>query len=353
MYYGEIYLRVIYSFLILFAFLIFKNIITKIIIGFLKKISERYKLKGMALTADSLEKPLRNFFIYTGIYCAATILPLSDGASLFAYKIFRTCIIITVTQCLLNIVTAYTIVINSNVIDQAGKPPVLKTLFPILHKIIKVLIIILAVVIVAAEFDFKQLNSILAGIGIGGAAIALASQDLIKNFFGGFVVLTDKSFNVGDFINIDSYEGIVEELGFRSTKIRTLEQELIVVPNSKFTDKAVINYTKRNMRRVSFRLGTAYSTSSEKLKELLNNINEMLNSNLMVKENSVVVKFDRFGQDSLEILIQYMINTSDYGLYMSIKDEINFMILELFEKEKVSIAFPSMSIYMEKNNIKD
>lgn len=349
---GDIYLKIIYSFLILFTFLIFKNFVTKIKIDFLKKISDRYKLKGMALTADSLEKPLRNFFIYTGIYCAAVILPLNYEAALFAYRIYRTCIIITVTQCLLNIVTAYTIVLNNNVIGQTGKPPVLRTLFPILHKIIKVLIIILAVVIVAAEFDFKQLNSILAGIGIGGAAIALASQDLIKNFFGGFVVLTDKSFNVGDFINIDSYEGIVEELGFRSTKIRTLEQELIIVPNSKFTDKAVINYTKRNMRRASFILGAAYGTPSEKLKVLLNKINEMLNSHQMVKENSAIVKFDRFGQDSLEILIQYLINTSDYGQYMNIKDEINFIIMDLFEKEGVSIAFPSMSIYMEKNNSK-
>lgn len=350
MYIGDIYIiTIIYSFLIFFVFLLLKNFASSIIIKFLKKISEKYRFKTFALMVDSLEKPLRNFFTYTGIYCALSILPLNTGLSMLFYKIFRTCIVISITQCLLNVVTAYAVVLNNSVINQEGKPPVFKTLFPILYKVIRVLLVILAIIIIAAEFDFKQLNSILAGIGIGGAAIALASQDLIKNFFGGFVVLTDKSFHVGDFINVDNNEGTVEELGFRSTKIRTLEQEVIVVPNSKFTDSAVINYTKRSMRRASFRVGATYDTPSEKLKDLIEKIEEMLSSHTMVQENSVLVKFDKFGSNSLEILIQYMINTADYGLYMNVKAEINFMIMDLFEKEGVAFALPSMSVYMEKN----
>lgn len=340
---------IFYSLIIFLTFLLLKNFATKLIIKFSKKISERYKCKTFALMADTLEKPLNNFFTYTGIYCALYILPLSSGLYALLYKIFRTCIVITVTQCILNIVTAYAVVLNSNVINQEGKPPVLKTLFPILYKVIKVLIVILAVIIIAAEFDFKQLNSILAGIGIGGAAIALASQDLIKNFFGGFVVLTDKSFHVGDYISVDSNEGTVEELGFRSTKIRTLEQELIVVPNSKFTDRAVINYSKRNLRRASFRVGATYDTQADKLKNLITKIKDMLDEHPMVKENSSLVRFDKFGPNSLEILVQYLINTGDYELYMNIKDEINFKIMDLFEREGVSFALPSMSIYMEKN----
>lgn len=339
-------MTIFYSLIIFFVFLLLKNFATKLIIKFSKKVSERYRFKTFALMADSLEKPLKSFFTYTGIYCALYILPLNSGFSLLLYRIFRTCVVITITQCLLNIVTAYAVVLNSSIINQEGKPPLIKTLFPILYKVIKVLIVILAVIVIAAEFDFKQLNSILAGIGIGGAAVALASQDLIKNFFGGFVVLTDRSFHVGDFINVDNNEGIVEELGFRSTKIRTLEQELIVVPNSKFTDSAVINYTKRNMRRASFRVGATYDTPSSKIKILIVKIKDMLDSHDMVKENSSLVKFDKFGLNSLEILIQYMIDTADYDLYMSVKDEINFKIMDLFEQEGVSFALPSVSVYM-------
>lgn len=347
---SEIYLAtIIYALLILFVFLVLKNFVTKIIIKVLKKVSEKYKFKSISLMVDSLEKPLRSFFTYTGIYCALSILPLSSGFSIFIYRVFRTCITITIAQCLLNIVTAYSVVLNNTIIHKEGKPPISKTLFPLLSKVIKVFIILLAIVAIASEFDFKQLNSILAGVGIGGAAIALASQDLIKNFFGGFIVLTDRSFNVGDFINVDSNEGTVEELGFRSTKIRTLGQELIVVPNSKFTDGAVINYTNRNFRRASFKVGATYNTSSEKLKTIIEKIKNMLDSHPMVKENSALVKFDNFSSSSLEILVQYMINTGDYSEYMSVKDEINFKIMDLFEEENLSFAFPSLSVYMEKN----
>ena len=347
---GEIYLAtIIYALLILFVFLVLKNFVVKIIIKFVKKVTEKYKFKSISLMVGSLERPLRSFFTYTGIYCALSILPINSSFSLFIYRVFRTCIIITITQCLLNIVTAYSVVLNNVIEQKDGKPLISKTLFPLLSKVIKGFIILLAIVVVASEFDFKQLNSILAGVGIGGAAIALASQDLIKNFFGGFIVLTDRSFNVGDYINVDSNEGTVEELGLRSTKIRTLGQELIVVPNSKFTDGAVINYTKRNLRRVSFKVGVTYNTSSEKLKSIIEKIKNMLDSHSMIKVDSALVKFDNFSPNSLEILIQYMINTGEYGEYMSIKDEINFKIMDLFEEEELSFAFPSMSVYMEKS----
>lgn len=338
--------RLIYAFLIFITFLILKNFFSRIIIKLLKKLANKYDFRTVSLIVDSLEKPLRNFFIYTGIYCAAYILPFNHDISVLFYKIFRTCVIITITQCLLNIITAYGIVLNSDVIIKR-KSLILKTLFPLIYKSAKVLIIILAIVIIASEFDLKQLNSILAGIGIGGAAIALASQDLIKNFFGGFVVLADKSFKVGDFIKVDSEEGTVEELGLRSTKLRTLTQEIVVVPNSKFTDSTVMNYSKRDARRVSFTVGVTYDTSSTKLKDLIQKIKFIIDSHSMVKENSSVVKFDNFGVNSIEILIRYMVDTSDYSLYMDVKEELNFRIMELFEEEGVSFTVQRVSVYMK------
>jgi len=347
---GEVSLEIIiYALLIIFAFLIFKNFFAKYLIKILKIISEKFKFKGLALMVDSIERPLRNFFLYTGLYFAVSVLPLNSQLSLFIYRVFRTCIIITITQCSLNIVSAYSVVLSDNILLKEEKTLISKTVFPLLSKMLKVLIIILAVVAIASEFDFKQLSSILAGVGIGGAAIALASQDLIKNFFGGFIVLTDRSFDVGDYINIDSTEGTVEELGLRSTKIRTLGQELVVVPNSKFTSTAVMNYSKRSSRRASFKVGATYDTSSEKLKILIYKIKNMLDSHSMVKEDSAIVKFDNFNLSSLDILIQFMVNTSNYGEFLSIKDEINFNIMNLFEEEGVSFAFPSMNVYMKNN----
>jgi MscS family membrane protein len=228
------------------------------------------------------------------------------------------------------------------------KSQMTKTVFPILSKLIKAIIIIIAVVAIAVEFNFKQLSSILAGVGIGGAALALASQDLIKNFFGGFVILTDKSFSVGDWIKVDSFEGTVEELGLRSTKIRTIEKEIVIIPNSRFADREVINYSLRENRRVNFTLGVVYGTSSEKIKSAIDKIKNMLENHPMVKADSSLVRLSNFGASSLEIAVQYLTNTTNYIEYMEIKQDINFKIIELFNDEKIEFAFPSLSVYMNK-----
>lgn len=340
---------VIYSLVIIFIFLMFKNVITNIIIKLIKKISDKYKLKGITLIVESIEEPLKRFFTYTGIYFALSILPFIPTISLFLNRVYRACIIISVTQGLLNIISAYSYLLNEGYYSKDKKIQIPNTVFPLLFKIVKVLIIVIAVVAVAVEFNFKQLNSIIAGLGIGGAALALASQDLIKNFFGGFIVLTDKSFNIGDWIKVDSSEGTVEELGLRSTKIRTIDKELVIVPNAKFTDREVINYTMRKNRRASFTIGATYDTSSEKLLTVIDRIKEMLDSHPMVKEDSSIVKFDGFGDSSLNIAIQYLTNTSQYVEFLDIKNDINFNIMNICEEVGISFALPSMSVYMEKN----
>lgn len=336
--------------IILFALLLFRNFITNIIIKILKKLSEKYNLKNIALVVGSIEKPLVNFFTCTGIYFALVVLPFNANISEFINKVYRTFVIITLTQCALNVVTAYAAELNNAYInkdDKSERTQMSKTVFPLVSKLIKAMIIIIAIAAIAVEFNFKELSSILAGLGIGGAALALASQDLIKNFFGGFVILTDKSFSVGDWIKVDSFEGTVEELGLRSTKIRTVDKELVTVPNSRFADRELINFSARENRRVNFTVGAVYNTPSEKLKNAIEKIKNMLDNHPMVKENSALVKLDKISSSSLDIVVQYLTNTVDYTQYMTIKDDINFKIIDIFHEEGISFAFPSMSVYME------
>ncbi|MDF2948371.1 MAG: mechanosensitive ion channel MscS, partial [Sedimentibacter sp.] len=171
---------------------------------------------------------------------------------------------------------------------------------------------------------------------------------LIKNFFGGFVILTDKSFSVGDWIKVDSFDGTVEELGLRSTKIRTIEKEIVIIPNSRFADREVVNYSFRENRRANFTLGVVYGTSLEKIKTVIDKIKSMLDNHLMVKDDSSLVRLSNFGASSLEITVQYLTNTTNYNEYMDIKQDINFKIIELFNEENIDFAFPSMSIYTDK-----
>lgn len=333
---------IIKSFFIVTALLMFRSFITNIIIKLIRKITEKYNLKNIVLIIDSIEKPLLSFFTYTAFYLALSVLPFNGSIHLLINRVYRTCIIISVTQCLLKIVTAYSDAFSDKV---SGKIQMTRTVFSHVSKVVKAVIIIIAVVAIAAEFNFRQLSSILAGLGIGGAALALASQDLIKNFFGGFVILTDKSFGIGDWIQVDSFDGIVEEIGLRSTKIRTFERELVIVPNSRFADREVINYSIRENRKVSFTLGAVYGTEPEKLKNAIEKIKNMLDSHPKVKENSALAKFSEFGQSSLDIAVEYLTKTADYNEYMDIKNNINFKIVDIFKEEGIEFAFPSMSVY--------
>jgi len=338
------------AFIILFALLLFRNFIANIIIKILKKISEKYNLRNIALVVDSIEKPLANFFTYTGIYFAFIILPFNVNIAQFINKVYRSFIIITIAQGLLRVVTSYAAELNNEYIyknEKFERTQMSKTVFPVISKLVKVIIIIIAFAAIAVEFNFKQLSSVIAGLGIGGAALALASQDLIKNFFGGFVILTDKSFSVGDWIRVDSFEGTVEELGLRSTKIRTVDKELVTVPNSRFADRELVNYSARENRRVNFTVGVVYNTPSEKLKNIIEKTKNMLDNHPMVKGNSALVKFDKFNSSSLDIVVQYLTNTADYNEYMNIKDDINFKIIDIINDEGIRFAFPSMSVYMK------
>ena len=335
---------------IVIALLMFRHFITNIVIKLIKKVIEKYSLKNISLIIDSIEKPLLYFFTYTVSYVALLVFPFNVSIFLFINSVYRALIIITASQCLIRIVNAYSELLSNSYIQEIkdGKTQMTKTVFPVVSKLIKAIIVVIAVVAIAVEFNFKQLSSVLAGLGIGGAALALASQDLIKNFFGGFVILTDKSFNVGDWIKVDSFDGTVEELGLRSTKIRTIEKEIVIIPNSRFADREVINYSNRENRRVSFLLGVVYGTSSEKIKNIIHKIKNMLESNPKVKEDSVLVKFSDFGSSSLNIVVQYLTNTANYNDYMEIKNDINFKIIDIFNQEGVEFAYPSMSIYMNK-----
>ena len=338
--------------IILLIFLIFKNIVVKFVIKFAKKIADKWDKSIISLSIDSTEKYLKRIIIITGFYCALLAVPFNPTIINFLVKLYRILMVLTLTSGLLDLLNTYHHIVINNNSELFEKKPVLKTLFPLIIKGIKFFIILIAVVIIAVDLGFEELKSLLAGVGIGGVAVALAAQDLLKNIFGGFVILTDKTFNTGDFIKIDANEGSVEEVGIRSTKVRTIDQELIVVPNSKFAEGSVINYSKRGNRRVRQVIGTTYSTNSVKLKAVIEKITNMLKKNVGIVSDSVNVKFDGFGNSSLDILIIYLVNTPEYGAYMEIKEEVNYNIMAIFEEEQVEFAFPSLSVYMRDNKIR-
>ena len=199
--------------------------------------------------------------------------------------------------------------------------------------------------IMGAVFNMN-VATIVAGLGIGGLAIALAAQDTLANLLGSFTIFADKPFVVGDLVNVAGYDGVIEKVGFRSTLLRTMDKTLVVIPNKKMIDSPLENLTLRNLRRVKFNVGVLYGTSSEVIRTISDQITEYIQTHKETTEDTLVT-LDSFGESALNIQILYFIEIVDYNAYMKIKEEINYKVMEIVLKNEAKFAFPSRTLYHE------
>jgi small-conductance mechanosensitive channel len=193
-----------------------------------------------------------------------------------------------------------------------------------------------------------KISAVVAGLGIGGIAVALAAQAILGDLFSYFVIFFDKPFEVGDFIVIGDKMGAVELIGIKTTRIRAIGGELLVFSNTDLTNSRVHNYKRMERRRVVFKLGVIYQTPSEKLKAIPQIIKGIIES-----QNEAT--FDRghfasYGDFSLDFEIVYYVTGADYAKYMDIQQAINLAIYEAFEREKIEFAYPSQTLFVSKIN---
>ncbi len=217
----------------------------------------------------------------------------------------------------------------------------------IIKTIIKILLWIIGSLFILHNAGFNVV-SILAGIGIGGVAIALASQTILKDIFNFFVIILDKPFTIGDFILIPSINlsGTVEDIGLKTTKIRTLQGEISVITNSKITEEIIHNFSKMKERRVLIKIGVVYQTTIEKLKEINRILEEAVKKQKYVRfERANFVKFSDY---SLDFELVYYVLSPDYLQYININEMILIDIAENFKKHSIEFAYPSQIIYLHK-----
>ncbi len=189
---------------------------------------------------------------------------------------------------------------------------------------------------------------LVAGLGIGGLAFALAAKDTAANLFGSIALLLDKSVRIGEWIKIDNVEGVVEDIGMRTTKIRSFGKSLITLPNQVIANSPIENFSRRGVRRIKMTIGVTYSTSSEQLEKILNEIKTMLRDHEgIAQKETMLVNFTSFGESSLNIFIYTFTNTANWAKYMAIKEDVNLKIMKIVEENNSSFAFPSQSLYVE------
>ena len=304
------------------------------------------KLKGDITISylPAFERPLKALITISGIYLIILYLPFSAKIDASALVFFRSALIIILTWGFYNLTGGSISILNSigKKLDYDGD----EILISFLSKIIRVIIILLAVAIIAQEWGF-DVNGFVAGLGLGGLAIALAAKDAIANVFGGIVIITDKPFTVGDWIATPSVEGVVEDVNFRSSKIRTFANAVTTMPNSVLANEAIINWSRMGKRRIMFNLGVTYTTPAEKLHNCVDKIKSMLDCHPGIHKELIFVRFDSFGGSSLDIFIYCFTISTKWGEYLEVKEDVNFKIMGILESEGVSVAFPSRSIYFE------
>ena len=222
-----------------------------------------------------------------------------------------------------------------------------KKLYTGLFTLIKLIIWALAIFIFLDNAGVK-ITPLIAGLGIGGITVALASQAILADLFNYFVILFDRPFEAGDFIILDNYMGTVEYIGIKTTRIRSLSGEQLIIPNTHLTNSRILNSQRMEKRRVVFRIGVTYQTSVEKLKEIPQIIEKIIKAIDGTEFDRA--HFSSYGDFSLIFEVAYYILSRDYKKYMDIQQEINLRIKEEFEKRGIEFAYPTQTLFVYKAN---
>ncbi|OLO40974.1 hypothetical protein BTR23_04265 [Alkalihalophilus pseudofirmus] len=337
--------REITTIIIVIFFVFINRWISKLVIYVLSKLINKTHNPFFIAVLDTYEKPLRTFFIFLPIYIGIKTHDLPLGTELMVDRIFNTIVILIIGSGLLKLSSK-----SSSVFEKLKEKFDMEfdeILIPFFSRVVQVVIFAVILSLVAQAWG-HNINNLVAGLGIGGLAVALAAQSTLGNLFGGVVIITEKPFSLGDWIKTPSVEGIVEDIGFRSTKIRTFANSVIVIPNSTLANQEIENFSNMGKRRVTFNLGLTYQTSREQMKNCVERIEKMIQIHEEVHPETIMVRFDKFNDSSLDIFLYFFTKTTVWAEYLAVKEDINFKILEILEEEGASIAFPSRSLYIEK-----
>ncbi len=295
--------------------------------------------------AHSFAKPIAIFLRCTGVFFALQFMPFTDSA--FAVigpvlgVIMRIVLIVSVSSAAQNFVVNIPVFFDN---ISRKHPALTPTLLSFFTKVMQALIIALTVLIILKELGY-DVNGLIAGLGLSGLTFALAAQDTASNFVSGLVILVDKPFGVGDWISVAGMEGIVEEMNFRSCRIRTFDNALISVPNSKISGDSVTNWTKMNLRKTNITIGLLYSTSKQTIQTVCEQIRRRLKQMPEIKTDSILVRFDKFSRSSLDITISYNSYPIPAAQHFALKEKVQYTIMDIVAANDTDFAFNSLTVY--------
>ncbi|HPJ39629.1 MAG TPA: mechanosensitive ion channel family protein [Spirochaetota bacterium] len=328
--------------IILSGFII--KLFVKLFVDTIKRISEKSKGIWLKKIASAFSGPTS--WMSAAVFWFLTIRML--GLEGFTLTLVTVLIKISLSAIFLWLVYRLLNVLSDYFLELAKKTPSTldDQLVPILTKTMRIFVIIFGSLVAVQNIGINVM-SVLAGLGIGGLAFALAARDMVANFFGSLMILFDGPFQVGDWIIAGKSEGTVEEIGFRSTKIRTFYNSVISIPNADLATNAVDNMGKREYRRIRTVLGITYDTPPEKFEAFLEGIKNIIKANPYTRKDYFHVVFNGYGDSSLEILLYAFLKVPDWSTELVEKQNIFMEILRLASELGIDFAFPTQSLHIE------
>jgi len=335
--------EIIISLIIFIFFLFLRGVFSKFVVKRLEKYVSKTTNKFDNSLVFSMEGPAKFFPIVLGFFVSTSYLTVEHGAIELINRSLITILIFWTFHQIIGPLSA--------VIKSVGGL-LSRDLINWIIKAIKVLILILGAAAVLELWGIK-IGPIIAGLGLFGVAVALGAQDLFKNLISGILVLVERRFQVGDWIFVEGViEGTVESIGFRSTVVRRFDKSLATIPNFQFAENAVINNSQTTNRRINWMIGLEYRTTSDQLKNIKKQIEEYIKNNddFSKSANTMLsVKIDQFAASSIDIRLICFTKTKHFQEWLNVKDILALEIKNIVEKNKASFAFPSTSLYVEKN----
>ena len=334
-------IKIIAGILIFLIFLLLRRKLSGGILKLISSIIFRKKEEHKQSFVESLIKPLAIFFVALGAFLAFRI----NTSAPVVVRSFKIATILIVSWAIVSYLSEnlYLLFKFGNSTDDKLNATVIK----FVANILKIVIIAISLVMVVSELGYN-INGLLTGIGVGGLAVSLAAQDAISNLISGLVIVLDKPFLVGDFVQTSSIQGTVVDITMRSTKIRTLDDCVVTVPNSKMADGEISNISSIRNRLIEIDLSLIYSTSNELLEKCKEDILEYLKSEENILDFPLRVNFSKLDDSSLNLSIFCYTPIVEVNDYLKFVSDVNFKLKEIIEANGAEFAFPSTSVYIEK-----
>ena len=321
--------------------------IAALIFRHLIKLTEKTKMPFDDMFLVALSKPVEWAVVLGGIFLAIVILPIPKepvNIEKFVRAVLSATSIVLVVWFGSRLVEGITGWWEEKAAKTESKLD--DQLVPIIRRSLKAFLYLIGAVLILQNMGYS-VGSLLAGLGIGGVALAMASKDTVANLFGSVVIFLDKPFQIGDWIETGTTEGTVEEVGLRTTRVRTFANSLITIPNATFTTNAVNNWSRMKKRRIKMTLGVTYSTPPKKLDDLVLAIRKIIDEDDNIHSDSYLVNFDNFGPSSLDIFIYCFTKTTAWGEFLQAKQEFMLKLMSCVNEMGLDFAFPTQTIHVE------